>query len=158
VKPHPTERTALVQYMSHVEPIRLAVNRLLEGADPLLSAFRSGRISPRRAGTLMRGLERRFAVYTAAIGAIEPADSVLATMHRPYAFTCVLEDAYLSALAAALPTGRFANLPDTQASQRAAIIKWRTQLSGLARRLGVHLPADLHVAGRGEIAPAPTGS
>ena len=55
----------------------------------------------------------------------------------------MLEDAYLSALAAALPEGQFDHLPDTQAAQRAAIIDWRTRLTLLARRAGARLPADL---------------
>jgi hypothetical protein len=70
----------------------------------------------------------------------------------------VLEDAYLSALAAALPERRFDDLPHTQNRQRAAIVGWRIQLEVLAQRLGVRLPADLQAAGRGEIAPSPSGS
>jgi len=107
---------------------------------------------------MMNKLEHRFADYTVAITALEPADPALAAINRPYAHTYVLEDAYLSALAAGLPTAQFDMLPNTQAAQRAAIIQWRTQLEILARRLGVHMPADLQAAGRGEIAPAPSGS
>jgi hypothetical protein len=43
--------------MGEVEPIRLAVNRLLEGADPILEAFHDRRITPgeavRRMGQLV---------------------------------------------------------------------------------------------------------
>jgi hypothetical protein len=46
----------------------------------------------------------------------------------------------------------------TQAAQRAAIIRWRTDLTVLARAAGAALPADLQQAGRGEIAPVPNGS
>ena len=61
-------------------------------------------------------------------------------------------------LAADLPGNDFDNLPDTQNAQRLAIIEWRTQLEVAARAAGVRLPADLQQAGRGEIAPSPTGS
>jgi hypothetical protein len=148
-------RRALVQYVRRVEPIRLGVNRLLDGADPILAGYRRRRLSPGEAGRRFDRLERRFASYTTRIAAIEPANAVLARIHRPYAYTYVLEDAYLSALAAALPTGEFDHLPDTQARQRAAIVEWRTRLTVVASRLGVRLPADLQQAGRGEIAPSP---
>ncbi len=151
-------RRALAAYVQRVEPIRLAVNRLLDEADPILEDYRLHRLSPKTAGRRFDGLERRFARYTERIAAIQPANSVLAGVHRPYAHTYVLEDAYLSALAAALPEGRFDHLPDTQARQRAAIIEWRTRLTLLAARTGARLPADLQQAGRGEIAPSPGGS
>ena len=48
-------------------------------------------------------------------------------------------------------------MPDFQNEQRAAIIAWRTRLEVLADRWGATLPADLQVAGRGEISPSPTG-
>jgi hypothetical protein len=149
---------ALVSYVRRVEPIRLAVNRLLDRADPILEGYRGHRLSPAAAGRRFDRLERRFAGYTERIAAIEPTNSVLAQLHRPYAHTYVLEDAYLSALAAALPEQRFDHLPDTQARQRAAIIEWRTRLTLLAARTGVRLPSDLQRAGRGEIAPSPGGS
>jgi hypothetical protein len=148
-------RRALIRYVQGVEPIRLGVNRLLDGADPILAGYRGHRLSPVEAGRRFDRLERRFAGYTTRIAALEPANRVLGRLHRPYAHTYVLEDAYLSALAAALPSGDFDHLPDTQAVQRAAIIEWRTDLTVLASRLGVRLPADLQQAGRGEIAPSP---
>ena len=151
-------RNALASYVQRVEPIRLAVNRLLDDADPILEGYRSHRLSPREAGRRFDRLERRFARCTEQIAAIEPANSGLARLHRPYAYTYVLEDAYLSALAAALPEQRFDHLPDTQARQRAAIIAWRTRLALLAARRGLRLPSDLQRAGRGEIAPSPGGS
>jgi hypothetical protein len=76
---------------------------------------------------------------------------------RSYAHTYVLEDAYLSALVSALPDRDFEALPTTQSRQRAAIIAWRIRLEVVAGRLGMRLPADLQVAGRGEIAPSPLG-
>jgi len=45
-----------VVYLREVEPIRLAVNRLLEAADPILSGYRSGRLSPRHASGWRTGL------------------------------------------------------------------------------------------------------
>jgi hypothetical protein len=152
------ERDALASYMGAIEPIRLAVNRLLDGADPILNSYRARRISPQRAGELMDALERRFADYTVAVNAIAPEDAALAAIHEPYAHTYFLEDAYLSALAASLPSGRFDDLPNTQSAQRATIIEWRTQLMILAQQTGVTLPEDLQLAGRGEIAPSPEGS
>jgi hypothetical protein len=153
-----SQRAALVGYLQQVEPIRLAVNRLLEGADPILKAYRDGRISPRRASLRMGALERRFAAYTVEIAALQPATVKLRSLNAPYAHTYILEDSYLSALATGLAVRDLGGLPDTQAAQRAAIIQWRTGLTVLARRSAVHLPGDLQAAGRGEIAPSPGGS
>jgi len=105
----------------------------------------------------MNALERRFAVYARRIAAVEPVPASLRSAGRAYAHTYVLEDSYLSALAAALPKREFDGLPDTQAQQRAAIIGWRIRLEVVARRLGIRLPRDIQAAGRGEIAPSPLG-
>ena len=105
----------------------------------------------------MDALERRFAEYTVQVNALTPSNPTLARLHAPYAHTYILEDAYLSALTAALPGGDFSTLPNTQAAQRAAIIEWRTQLEVLSRKTDTRLPADLQRAGRGEIAPAASG-
>jgi hypothetical protein len=152
------ERAALVSYLRKVEPIRLAVNRLLGGADPILSAYHDSRISPRQASLRMGVLERRFAVYTVDIAAIQPATTQLRLLHAPYAHTYILEDSYLSALTTGLAERNLDGLPDTQSAQRAAIIQWRTGLTVLARRAALELPGDLQAAGRGEIAPSPQGS
>jgi hypothetical protein len=152
------ERAALVSYLQQVEPIRLAVNRLLEGADPILSAYRDGRISSRRASLRMGALEQRFAAYTVDMAALQPATAQLRSLNDPYAQTYVLEDAYLSALTAGLAARNLDGLPNTLAVQVAAIIQWRTALAVLARRAAVALPGDLQAAGRGEIAPSPRGS
>jgi len=152
------ERAALIGYLQQVEPIRLGVNRLLEGADPILSAYREHRIPAREASLRMDGLERRFAAYTVRMAAVEPATAALRSLNTPYAHTYVLEDSYLSALTAGLARGDFGGLPDTQSAQRAAIVQWRTGLTVLAQRAGLALPADLQAAGRGEIAPSPSGS
>jgi hypothetical protein len=150
-------RRAVAQYVARVEPIRLGVNRLLDRADPILSAYRERRIGTRPAGRRLAALERRFAVAARRIAALRPVPRALRTAQRAYAHTYVLEDAYLSALVSALPDRDFEALPATQSRQRAAIIAWRIRLEVVAGRLGVRLPADLQAAGRGEIAPSPLG-
>jgi len=152
------ERVALRGYLRAVEPIRLAVNRLLEGADPILSAYSHARLSPRSASQRMGTLERHFAAYTVDIAAVEPGTPALRSLQALYAHTYILEDSYLSALTTGLGERNLDGLPNTQSEQRAAIIQWRTGLEVLARRLDVALPGDLQAAGRGEIAPSPHGS
>jgi hypothetical protein len=151
-------RAAIEAYLRQVEPIRLAVNRLLDGADPIIAAYHDRDATPAQAGRRMDRLERRFAAYTVQIAAIEPATAPLRVLQAAYAHTYVLEDSYLSALANGLAERNLDDLPNTQAAQRAAIIGWRTGLTVLADRAGVDLPADLQQAGRGEIAPSPDGS
>jgi hypothetical protein len=145
-------------YVARVEPVRLGVNQLLLGADPILDGFRAHTITPQAAGDQMSALEQRFASYVVAAEAIDPANPVLWKLNAPYANTYYLQDNYLSVLAAALPNSSFDDLPDTQNAQRLAIIEWRTQLQVVAHAAKVTLPADLQEAGRGEIAPSPTGS
>jgi hypothetical protein len=151
-------RSAIERYLGEVEPIRLGVNRLLDGADPILAAHAAGRIGNRLAARRMGELERRFAAYAVRIAAVHPADSRLCALNLPYAETYVFEDAYLSALTTGLAEGSLDRLPRTQAAQRAAIIRWRIALTVLAERAHAPLPADLQQAGRGEIAPSPEGS
>lgn len=145
-------------YVAQVEPVRLGVNQLLLGADPILDGFRAHTITPQAAGDQMSALEQRFAAYLVAAEAIDPPNAVLRRLNAPYANTYYLQDNYLSVLAAALPDNSFDDLPDTQNAQRLAIIEWRTQLQVVANAARVRLPADLQQAGRGEIAPSPTGS
>jgi len=149
---------ALHSYLGEVQPVRLGVNRLLEGADPILDAYNDHRISGQQAADEMGRLEERFASYTETILAVHPSNATLARINAPYAHTYILEDSYLNALVAALPDGDFDSLPNTQSAQRAAIIEWRLQLELLARQAHLRLPANLQQAGRGEIAPAPSGS
>jgi hypothetical protein len=153
-----TPRAAIEAYLRQVEPIRLAVNRLLGQADPIIEAYHDHDASPAEAGRRMGRLERRFAAYTVRVATIVPATAQLRVLHAAYAHTYVLEDAYLSALANGLADRKLDNLPNTQAAQRAAIIGWRTGLTVLADRASIALPADLQRAGRGEIAPSPDGS
>jgi hypothetical protein len=150
-------RHSIEAYISSVEPIRLSVNRLLDRADPILSAYHEHRIGRRRAKSRVDAIERRFATYARRVAAVHPIPATLRVAARAYAHTYVLEDAYLSALATALPERDFEHLPMTQSHQRAAIIGWRIRLQVVARRLGIRLPADLQLAGRGEIAPSPLG-
>jgi hypothetical protein len=149
---------AIERYMGEVEPIRLAVNKLLEGADPILEAFHDRRIAPSEAARRMGQLEQRFAAYAVDIAAVDPPTAQLRALNAPYANTYVYEDAYLSALVAGLANDELTGLPNTQAAQRAAIIRWRIGLTVLARTADAPLPADLQQAGRGEIAPSPNGS
>jgi hypothetical protein len=151
-------RTGLERYLAQVEPIRLGVNRLLEGADPILAGFRQHRISTHEAAARMAALERRFAASTVAVASIRPELAALRALHAEYAETYVLEDSYLSALTSGLARDELADLPDTQSAQRAAIIRWRTGLMVIAHEAHAALPGDLQQAGRGEIAPSPGGS
>jgi hypothetical protein len=153
-----TGAVALNRYMGEIEPLRLGVNRLLEGADPIIAAFRDHRLGAAAAAAHMEALERKFASYTVEVSAIRPRSPALRSLHAEYAGTYVLEDAYLSALVSGLRQQDFSELPNTQSAQRAAIIRWRTGLMVLAREEHVALPADLQQAGRGEIAPSPAGS
>jgi hypothetical protein len=153
-----SQRAALESYLHQIEPLRLAVNRLLDQADPILGAFHRHAITHQAAARRMGALERKFAGYAVQITAIEPATPQLRGLHAAYAHTYVLEDSYLNALVAGLHEGDVEHLPNTQNDQRAAIIQWRFGLTVLARRLGVALPADLQQAGRGEVAPSPGGS
>jgi hypothetical protein len=154
----PAQRAAIERYVGEVEPIRLAVNKLLGGADPTLEAFHDRRIAPREAARRMGRLEQRFASYAVDIAAVDPPTAQLRALNSGYANTYVFEDAYLSALVAGLADGELSDLPNTQAAQRAAIIRWRIGLTVLARAAGAPLPADLQQAGRGEIAPSVDGS
>lgn len=149
---------AIERYLDEVEPIRLAVNRLLEGADPILGAFEAKRIPPREAARRMGKLELRFASYTVDVAALDPPSPRLHALNASYAAIYVLEDSYLSALVSGLASDKLDGLPDTQSTQRAAIIRWRTELSVLARATHTPLPADLQQAGRGELAPSLGGS
>ena len=151
-------RTAIERYIAEVEPIRLAVNKLLDGADPILEEFHDRRIAPSEAAQRIGRLEQRFAGYAVDIAAVDPPAPQLRTLNAGYANTYVLEDAYLSALVAGLADGRLTDLPNTQVAQRAMIIRWRIGLTVLARAADAPLPADLQQAGRGEIAPSPNGS
>lgn len=150
-------RSRLENYVARVEPIRLGINRLLDRADPVLTAYAQHRIGPAAAKRRMGALERGAAAYAVRIAAVDPVPEAIRAAHDAYAHTFVLQDTYLSTLVAALPTRAFDELPRFQNEQRAAIIAWRTRLQVLADAAGAKLPADLQLAGRGEISPAPGG-
>jgi hypothetical protein len=152
------QRATLERYMVRVEPLRREVNRLLEGADPILERVRHRALPASIPARQIDSLERRFARDAAAVGAIHTGWRSLDRLHRTYAGTYPLEDAYLRALAAAIPRRSFTGLPHTEARQRRALIAWRVGIESLARSLDVRLPGDVQVAGRGEIAPSPDGS
>jgi hypothetical protein len=105
----------------------------------------------------MGRIERGEAEYAVRIASIDDVPDEMRAAQDAYAHTFVLQDTYLSALTAALKDHSFDELPHFQNQQRAAIIAWRTRLEVLARRWGATLPANLQIAGRGEISPAPTG-
>jgi hypothetical protein len=148
----------LTSYVAAVQRIRLPVNDLLEGADPILEKYHKHKITPLKASRRFAALEGKFADFTLKMQQITPADAALAAINAPYAHTYFLEDSYLATLASDLREGDFDNLPNTQDAQRLAIIEWRIQLEMIAAQLHVSLPANLQQAGRGEIAPAVTGS
>ena len=150
-------RGSLSSYLAEVEPIRLRVNHLLDGADPILGAYREHRISPTVAWRRMNALEERFAADAVRIADVRHVPPPLRSAQRRYAHTFVFEDAYLASLAATIPDREFDDLPDTQNRQRRAIIGWRIAVESMAARQGLKLPADLMAAGRGEIAPSPDG-
>jgi hypothetical protein len=152
------QRVAIERYLGEIESIRLAVNALLNRADPILNAFHDRRIGPGEAARRMGQLEQHFAAYAVDIAMVDPSSAQLRALNAGYVDTYVFEDAYLSALAAGLADGELSDLPNTQAAQRAAIIRWRIGLTVLAQTVGAPLPADLQQAGRGEIAPSLEGS
>jgi hypothetical protein len=150
-------RQALEDYVAKVQPIRLGINELLDQADPILEGYSDGDLSAAQAERRMSRLERGAADYAVRIAAVEPVPDEMRAAQDAYAHTFVLQDTYLSALTAALPERAFDELPHFQNEQRAVIIAWRTRLQVLADRWDAKLPANLQVAGRGEISPAPTG-
>lgn len=134
------------------------MNRLLDGADPILGGYHEGRLGAAAAQRGMRRLERRFANYRRRVAAVEPVPADLLGAQRAYAHTYVFEDRYLRALIAALPGRRFRSLPHFEERQRTAIVAWRGALALAAARLHVPIPDDIGIAGVGEIAPSPLGS
>jgi hypothetical protein len=152
-----TSAAALKAYIASIEPIRLGVNTLLNGADPIIDGWKAHKLTDAQASAQMGTLEAAFAGYTVDMAALVAPDPALASINAPYAHTFILEDSYLNALVNGLEEDNFSQLPDTQADQRAAIIQWRVQLEVLANALHVTLPSDLQQAGRGEIAPSVTG-
>ena len=150
-------RQALEDYVAAVQPIRLGINELLDRADPIMSAYADRRIDAAEAKRRMGAIEARVAQYAVQVAEVEPVPDELRAAQDAYAHTFILQDTYLSTLVAAIPSREFDELPHFQDQQRAAIIAWRTRLQVLADRWDATLPANLQVAGRGEISPSPTG-
>jgi hypothetical protein len=150
-------RQALEDYVAAVQPIRLGINQLLDQADPILEGYNDGDLSAAQATRRMGRIERGAAGYAVRIASVQDVPGEMRMAQDAYAHTFVLQDTYLSALVAALKDRAFDELPHFQNEQRAAIIAWRTRLEVLADRWGATLPANLQIAGRGEISPAPTG-
>ena len=148
-------RQALEDYVAAVQPIRLGINELLDKADPVLEGYRQGNLRAAEAERRMGRIERGTAEYAVRIAEVEPVPQEMRAAQDAYAHTFVLQDTYLSALVASLKSRAFDELPHFQNEQRAAIIAWRTRLEVLADRWDATLPADLQIAGRGEISPAP---
>src|SRR5665213_4517349 len=137
-----TSAADLSAYLASVEPIRLEVNTLLQGADPIIQGFQNRSLTDTQAAAKMGALEQAFASDTVDVNALQPFDTTLAGINAPYAHTFILEDSYLNALVNGMAEDNVSNLPNTQSDQRAAIIEWRVQLEVLGRKLGVTLPAD----------------
>jgi len=150
-------RQALEDYVAAVQPTRLGINELLDQADPILEGYKDGDLTAAEAERRMGRLERGAADYAVKIAEVKPVPEEIRAAQDSYAHTFVLQDTYLSALVASLKSREFDELPHFQNEQRAAIVAWRTRLEVLADRWGATLPANLQIAGRGEISPAPTG-
>jgi hypothetical protein len=151
------ERHALETYIAEIEPLRRGADHLLDGADPILSAYSAHRITAAEAQHRMWRLERRFLEYKLGVAAVKPRPMIMAAADRAYAHTYVLEDTYLRALTNALPSRNWTKLPHYEHIQRRDIVAWRGQLAVQAARLHVRLPRDLSRAGVGEVVPSPNG-
>lgn len=156
-QPRPAEQQALRAYLRVIEPLRLHVNKLLDGADPILHGYHEHRLSGLEAQRAMQRLERRFVPYVEAVAAVRSATPDLSAAQKAYARTYRLEDSYLRALIRALPGRQWNRLPQTEPRQRRIIVAWREALALEAARVHVPLPRDIWVAGNGEITPSPEG-
>jgi hypothetical protein len=151
------ERRDLQAYVSGIEPLRLGVNHLLDGADPILSAYREHRLTAAQAQARLGALERSFASYMRKVGALQPVPPNMVAAQDAYAHTYVQEDDYLHALIAALPTRAWSTLPNTEDQQRKTLVAWRAKLALESSRLRVTIPKDMQRVGRDEIVPSPAG-
>jgi hypothetical protein len=151
------ERRDLQAYVKGIEPLRLGVNELLDGADPILSGYREHRLTAAQAQARLNGLERSFASYMRKVAAVQPVPPDMVAAQRAYAHTYAQEDAYLLALVAALPSHDWSALPQTEDQQRTTLVAWRAKLALEASRLGVAIPSDMQRVGRDEIVPSPLG-
>ncbi|HEX6457556.1 MAG TPA: hypothetical protein VF032_01450 [Thermoleophilaceae bacterium] len=156
--PRPAEQHALRAYLRAIEPLRLHVNKLLGGTDPILRGYHEHRLTAAGAQHALRHLERRFVSYVNAVDAVRGVPPDLWGAQNAYARTYALEDRYLQALIAALPGRRWDRLPRSEPEQRRTIVAWRAALALEAARVQVPLPQDIEIAGNGEITPSPEGT
>jgi hypothetical protein len=153
--PRPADQQSLRAYVNAIEPVRHRVDRLLNGTDPILRAYRYHLLSAAATQGRLRRIERRFLIYVDAVAAVRSVPPDLKAAQRAYAHTYVLEDRYLRALIAAVPGRHWDRLPRFAGEQRRIIVQWRAALALEAARVEVPLPDDIQRAGRGEIAPSP---
>jgi len=151
------ERRDLQAYVSGIEPLRVSVNHLLDGADPILHAYRAHTFTAAEAQVQLGELERRFSNYMRRVARVRPVPPDLVAAHHAYAYTYVQEDAYLRALIAALPSRDWSTLPHTEREQRDTLVAWRAKVALEAARLRVKIPRDMQKVGRDEIVPSPLG-
>ena len=150
---------ALEGYLAKVEPIRLAVNRLLARADPILTAYSRHPVGAREAERQTDKLARR--PICCLHGEDQRAGAGFAgtgggtARLRP---TYILEDAYLSALAAAIPSRCFDNLPRRRVRSAPRSSPGAPGFRSSPIDWACALPPDLQVAGRGKIAHSLQGS
>lgn len=156
--PRPAEQHALRAYLGAIEPLRLDVNKLLDGTDPILRGYHDHRLTAAQAQRAMQRLERRFVSYVNAVAAVRGVPPDLWGAQNAYAHTYALEDRYLRALIAALPRRQWERLPRSEPQQRRTIVAWRAALALEAARVQVPLPRDIQIAGNGEITPSPEGN
>jgi hypothetical protein len=154
---HNADRQTFQAYLHTIEPLRVGVDKLLDGADPILAAYSDHRAGVATTQRRLQKLERRFVDYARQVAAVRPVPPVLWSAHRAYAHTYVLEDRYLRALIAAVPGRQWRRLPHFEQAQRQVLVAWRGAVALEAARVGAPLPADIQIAGRGELAPSPEG-
>jgi hypothetical protein len=111
-----------MSYLRAVEPLRLGVDKLLDGADPILSGYREHRLSAPAAQRRMARLEQHFLRYADAVAAVRSVPPDLVAAQNAYAHTYLLEDRYLRALIAVLPGRRWDRLPHFEDRQRKVIV------------------------------------
>jgi hypothetical protein len=155
--PANADRQTLQAYLQAIEPLRLGVNKLLDGADPILGAYHEHRLSAPAAQRGLDRLEQRFVGYASRVAEVQPVPPDLWSAQRAYAHTYLLEDRYLRALIDAVPGRRWDRLPHFERRQRRVLVAWRDAVALEAARVGLRLPDDVQIAGLGELVPSPAG-
>ena len=145
-------------YLAQVEPVRRSVNDLLEGADPILHAYRSHQITPDQAARRMNDLEARFAVQGATVEAISSPDPPSRRSTAPTRTPTNSKTPTCGPWPPRSPTATSPICPTRRMPNARQSPHGESELEVLAQQTGATLPDDLQQAGRGEIAPSPTGS